>query len=60
MLDKMLYCVSYYISIVNRNPEQKSFSFRIPIHLKSNGFIHAPLTSIGKINGITDGFIGCG
>lgn len=56
----MFYCVSYYISIIKKNPAQKLFSFRIIIHLKSNGFIHVPLTSIEKINGITDGFIGCG
>lgn len=56
----MLYCVSYYISIIKRIRNKKSFSFRIPIHLKSNGFIHIPLMPIGKINGITDGFIGCG
>lgn len=42
----MLYCVSYYISIIKRNPEQKIIL--IPIHLKSNGFIHIPLMPIGK------------
>ena len=56
----MLYCVSYYISIMKGPRNKKSFSFRITIHLKSNGFIHVPLTSIGKINGITNGFIECG
>lgn len=57
----MLYCVSYYISIIKKESgTKKSFSFRIPIHLKSNGFIHVPLMPIGTINGITDGFIGCG